>query len=142
MAIGIFSEDVSVPDFDQKLLEKTLEHLIVNEGYVSGEVNIIYCSDEHLLQMNKDYLNHDYYTDIITFDYVDDQTVSGDLFISLDRIKENASQFADSLDQELFRVMIHGVLHLCGYHDKSEEEQQTMRGKENEYLKYAGKLAD
>lgn len=140
MSIGIFSEDVSVPDFDQKLLQQTLEHLIVNEGFVSGDVNIIYCSDEHLLQMNKDYLNHDYYTDIITFDYVDDQTVSGDLFISLDRIKENASQFADNLDQELFRVMIHGVLHLCGYHDKSEEEQQTMRGKENEYLKYAGKL--
>lgn len=142
MAIGIFAEDVTVPNFDTQLLENTLEYLISEEGFVSGDVNIIYCSDEHLLQMNKDYLNHDYYTDIITFDYVDDQIVSGDLFISLDRIKENASQFADNLDQELFRVMIHGVLHLCGYHDKTDEEKHTMRDKEDKYLKYAGKLSD
>ena len=139
MALEFFAEDVEMPDFKQDQLEKVLAFLVQNENYQSGDINVVFCSDTYLLQMNKSYLNHDYFTDIITFDYVEDKIISGDLFISLDRIKENADTYADNFSQELYRVVIHGVLHLCGYKDKTESEQHEMRKKENQYLNYAGK---
>ncbi|MDA3909844.1 MAG: rRNA maturation RNase YbeY [Bacteroidales bacterium] len=140
MALEFFVEDLEMPDFNQDQLEKALTFLVQNENYQSGDINVIFCSDSYLLQMNKSYLNHDYFTDIITFDYVEDKIISGDLFISLDRIKENADKYADNFSQELYRVVIHGVLHLCGYKDKSESEKNEMHVKENQYLKHAGKI--
>ena len=102
--------------------------------YILTKFSIIFCSDEYLLEMNRTHLDHDYYTDIITFDYTDNQIVSGDLFISVDRVRENASDFNVSFQHELHRVIIHGVLHLCGYKDKSDEEEKLMRSKENNAL--------
>ena len=105
-----------------------------NEGKVLDEIALIFCSDDYLLEINQQHLGHDYYTDIVTFDYCWDNHVSGDLFISLDRVRENASDFGVGFQHELNRVIIHGVLHLCGYKDKSDEEELMMRKKENDAL--------
>ena len=133
-SIEFYFEDVNPVSIHKKLLVLQLNSLIKNELKILGEVSVIFCSDEYLLQMNKEYLDHDYYTDIITFDYVEKEVISGDLFISLDRIRENAKNFKTSLLKELYRVVFHGILHLVGYNDKTEEEQKTMREKENYYL--------
>lgn len=106
-----------------------------NEGFSIGELNYIFCDDDYLLKINQDYLQHDYLTDIITFDYVEGKTLFGDLYISIDRIKDNANEFNVTFDNELKRVMVHGVLHLMGYSDKSDESIQEMRAKEDEKLK-------
>ncbi len=111
-----------------------LENLLQNEEKKTGKIVYIFCSDEYLLEVNRKYLNHDYYTDIITFDYVKGKTVSGDIFVSLPRIFENAEMHNTSTDKELHRVLAHGLLHLSGYKDKSDEEQIIMRGKEDFYL--------
>lgn len=111
-----------------------LENLILSENKKSGEINYIFCDDEYLLKVNQDYLQHDYYTDIITFDYVKGKTISGDIFVSLPRISENASALSKDYDEEFRRVLAHGILHLCGYKDKTEEEQKEMRSKEDFYL--------
>ncbi|MDR2205635.1 MAG: rRNA maturation RNase YbeY [Flavobacteriaceae bacterium] len=111
-----------------------LKNLIVSEGKKLGEINYIFCDDEYLLKINQDYLEHDYYTDIITFDYVDGKNISGDIFVSLPRISENASLLSKNFDEELRRVLAHGILHLCGYKDLSETEQKEMRDKEDFYL--------
>jgi len=97
-------------------------------------ISVIFCSDDYLLSVNKEYLNHDYYTDIITFDYSVDTEISGDLFISIDRVKENSTEFNVPFLNELHRVLVHGVLHLCGYGDKSPVEETLMRSKEDFYL--------
>jgi probable rRNA maturation factor len=100
-----------------------------------GALTFIFCSDTYLLSINKEHLNHDYFTDIITFDYVDGDVVSGDVFISIDRVKENSKKFHSSFAEELRRVMAHGVLHLMGFSDKSDSEQERMRNEENRCLK-------
>ena len=133
-SIEFFFEDIKSVQIHEKILLLHLNSLIKNELKKTGDLSVIFCSDEYLLEMNKEYLNHDYYTDIITFDYVEGETISGDLFISLDRVKENAKKFKISVLRELYRVIFHGTLHLVGYNDKSEEEQQLMRQKENYYL--------
>ncbi len=95
----------------------------------------VFCSDEYLLGINKEYLKHDYYTDIITFNLANpEQPVEGEIYISLDRVKENAKNIGQSYNNELHRVIFHGALHLCGFKDKTKEEQATMRRKEDEYL--------
>ena len=100
-----------------------------------GDVNIIFCSDHYILDINRRYLEHDYFTDIITFDYCEGEKLSGDLFISVDTVRENALEYgAESFDQELARVMVHGLLHLIGYDDHSEADKKMMREKENYYL--------
>lgn len=99
-----------------------------------GEISIILLSDEELLKINIDYLQHDYYTDIITFDYSEGCKISGELYISVDRVKENAQKYGYRFEEELKRVIIHGILHLCGYKDKSKKEQHEMRKKEDYYL--------
>ena len=99
-----------------------------------GDIAYVFCSDEELLQMNKQYLNHHFYTDIITFDYSEKNKISGDLFISLDSIKSNAEKFGTEYVEELFRVMIHGVLHLCGLKDKLPKDKKMMRQGEEEAL--------
>ncbi len=121
-------DDLSLNDID---LTNWISKVCINENYNLGDISLIFCSDEYLLDMNRTHLDHDYYTDIITFDYTDNQIVSGDLFISIDRVRDNASDFNVSFEHELHRVIIHGVLHLCGYKDKSDDEEKLMRTKEN-----------
>lgn len=108
-----------------------LNRVAESEGYTIGELCFIFMLDEALLEINRQYLNHDYYTDIITFDYTEGKRISGDVMISVDRVKENAEEFGVSMEMELKRVMVHGVLHLMGYKDKSEDEASEMRVKEN-----------
>ena len=116
-------------------VEEWIEQLISSEEKKTGNINYIFCDDEYLLKVNQDFLNHDYYTDVITFDYVKGKTISGDIFISITRIKENAITLSDNdFERELIRVLAHGVLHLCGYKDKSEGDQKIMRAKENFYI--------
>ncbi len=112
-----------------------IKYLVNNELKTLGNLSVIFCSDAYLLDINKQYLNHDYYTDIITFDYVEESVISGDLFISIDRISENAGEFSTSIIKELYRVVFHGVLHLVGYNDKTDTEQTLMTEKENYYLR-------
>lgn len=111
-----------------------IEYLITNEGKKMGDINYIFCDDEYLLKINQDYLQHDYYTDIITFDYVKGKKISGDIFVSVTRVSENAPLLSKSFEEELHRVLAHGVLHLCGYKDKTEAEIKEMRSKEDFYL--------
>jgi len=111
-----------------------LKDIILSEGKKLGEINYIFCDDEYLLKVNQDYLQHDYYTDIITFDYVKGKTISGEIFVSLQRISDNASTLSKNYEEELRRVLAHGILHLCGYKDKTEEEEQLMRNKEDFYI--------
>lgn len=133
-SINFFFEDVKPISIHKKILSLHLKYLIKNELRNSGDLSVIFCSDDYLLQMNKDYLDHDYYTDIITFDYVEGEIISGDLFISIDRVRENAKNLEVNLIHELYRVVFHGTLHLVGYKDKTEEEAKLMRDKENYYL--------
>lgn len=104
------------------------------EGKILDEIALIFCTDDYLLEINQQHLEHDYYTDIVTFDYCWDDHISGDLFISVDRVRDNAKAFNTDFSSELNRVIIHGVLHLCGYKDKSEEDEKLMRSKEDEAL--------
>lgn len=115
-------------------LKKWIEIIILTEGKKLGEINYIFCDDEYLLKINQDFLNHDYYTDIITFDKVRGKTVSGEIFVSLQRIKDNAILLSKIYEDEKNRVIAHGILHLCGYKDKTNEEQKIMRSKEDFYL--------
>jgi rRNA maturation RNase YbeY len=136
MTICFFNEDAPFPLKRKKWLVKAqIKSLIKTENKKAGDLCFIFCSDNFLLEMNKKHLNHDYYTDVITFDYTVDNIISGDIFISVERVDENAREFGVAFDHELSRVMYHGVLHLCGYGDKSENEKQTMREKEDFYLK-------
>ncbi|MEO7987945.1 MAG: rRNA maturation RNase YbeY [Chryseolinea sp.] len=134
-SIQFFCEDVN---FKLKNSRKTISWVkdsIKAEEKTPGELNFIFCSDNHLLQMNIDYLQHNTYTDIITFDTSeDDDLISGDIFISIDRVRDNANKFKNETDDELHRVIIHGVLHLIGYSDKTTNKKSIMRGKEDAYL--------
>lgn len=132
--ISFFFEDIEEFDLSKFNVEANIEKLVANEGKMMGEVNYILCSDPYLLEMNKQYLNHDYYTDVITFDYCEDNVISGDIFISVDTVRDNAKEFDATFERELQRVMVHGVLHLCGYKDKTDEDSKVMRAKENQYL--------
>ena len=127
--------DVKKPAFLKlRELKSYLKDIIVTEGFRPGDLSLVLCTDEYLLKVNQDFLQHDYYTDIITFDYCEGNVVSGDLVISLDRIMENSQIQLTSIEEELFRVVYHGVLHLCGYGDKTEKEIIEMRAKEAFYL--------
>ncbi len=132
--IHISFEDVEAITLKRNLVKSYIRDIIIGEGYKQGEISLIFCSDHYLLEVNRNYLKHDYYTDIITFNYSSLPVISGDLFISIDRVKENAEQFAVSFLHELMRVVFHGILHMVGYDDKSDKDQEIMRIKENEYL--------
>jgi rRNA maturation RNase YbeY len=123
-----------------KLKEKTrlkawIKTVTEREKHRLGDINYIFCSDDELLEINIQHLNHNTYTDIITFDYTEGNKISSDIFISIDRVAENAKKFKVSFEEELHRVMIHGILHLCGYKDKSKADAELMRKKENGALK-------
>ncbi len=112
-----------------------VENICKSEGYNSGELNYIFCNDDYLLEINQKYLNHDDYTDIITFDYTHGKLVSGDIYISIDRLLENSRSFKVPFENELLRVMSHGILHLMGYKDKGASHIKVMRQKEEEKIK-------
>ena len=131
--IQFFFEDIDKIEIEANL-SNSLENIILSEGKKPGEINYIFCDDEYLLQVNREYLKHDFYTDVITFDYVKGKTISGDIFVSLPRIFDNAQTLSKDFESEFFRVLAHGLLHLCGYKDKTEEEIAEMRSKEDYYL--------
>lgn len=133
MAVS-FSEKCSFRLKNKLKIKRWIKQVVENYGYKLGEISYVFCSDERILEVNKQYLSHDFYTDIITFDYVEKERVSGDIFISIDRVEENAKDFNVTFQQELLRVIIHGVLHLLGFEDHNQEEQQIMRQKENEAI--------
>ena len=119
---------------NKKELKKWLGSIICQENYVEGELNFLFCKDDHLYQLNIEFLAHDTLTDILTFDYNIGTQVFADICISIDRIKDNAADHQTAVLNELHRVMAHGVLHLCGYKDATAEEKKQMRKKEDEYL--------
>jgi probable rRNA maturation factor len=118
----------------RKKIKEWVNKAIKKEGYELGELSYNFCSDEHLLQINIEHLKHDFYTDIITFELNENKTIVGDVYISIDRVKENAQQNNKTYSNELMRVIIHGALHLCGYKDKIKKEAALMREKEDYYL--------
>ncbi len=122
-------------DVDERAISSWLEKVLISEEKKLGEINYIFCDDEYLLQINQDFLNHDTYTDIISFGNGLGNIIAGDIFISLERVSENADHYDVSFVDELRRVIVHGVLHFCGYKDKTKEEEIIMRQKENEKLK-------
>ena len=132
--VNFFFEDVEILGLDPEFFISWLSDCCDSEGKSLEEVNLIFCSDEYLLQKNIEFLQHDYYTDIITFDYCQGDLIIGDLFISKDRVIDNAQTNGVSFENELNRVIVHGVLHLCGYKDKSVDEEKLMRSKEDFYL--------
>lgn len=133
MAIS-FSLETKYNLKSRTLIKKWLKQIIENKGYKLGTISYILCDDDYLLEINKQYLQHEFYTDIITFDYVEDGVINGDIFISVDRVKENAASFGVSEEEELMRVFAHGVLHLTGLKDATAEEASQMRKAENESL--------
>ena len=132
--INYFTEDIEYDIENKEKITEWILNSLKEENKISGELSFIFCSDKYLLKINKEYLKHDYYTDIITFDYSEKNQISGDIFISIDRVGENAKIYSQEKLTELLRVIIHGVLHLIGYNDKSENEQKLMTKKENYYL--------
>ena len=134
MPFLFFAEDVPLPEYNQDYMISWLSKAIKNELKNEGELCIIFCSDEYLLNYNKQYLDSDDLTDIITFDYSEDNTLSGDLFISIPRVTENASSYKLPLIKELYRVVLHGILHLSGYDDADEDSCQQIKRKEEQYL--------
>ncbi|HIB78139.1 MAG TPA: rRNA maturation RNase YbeY [Flavobacteriales bacterium] len=132
----IYFSEIDVPHrvLEKRAVRVWLEKVARGKDKVLGEISIVVCSDEYLLGVNKEHLNHDYYTDIITFDYSEGDVISGDLLISYDRVKDNARKEGVKVQSELKRVMVHGVLHLCGYKDKSKKDAAIMRSQEDEAL--------
>ena len=129
-----FNNEIEFTLDNQDNLSEWIMQTIDKEGFKVGELNYIFCSDEQLLEKNIEFLNHNTFTDIISFDYTMGKLISGDVFISIDRVTENAKSFNTSFHDELYRVMIHGILHYCGYKDKIEEDKSLMRSKEDYYL--------
>lgn len=120
---------------NEEQLSNWISRVIVSEEKKEGEINYIFCDDDYLLNLNEQYLNHDTLTDIISFDYSMGNEIHGDIFISTERVKDNAADFKVSFEEEIKRVMVHGVLHYCGYKDKTEEDEALMRSKEDEKIK-------
>lgn len=134
MAISFSTENLDFELEDKVKVKKWISEIIKAQGKKVGQIGYLFCDDAYLIEVNRTYLNHDTYTDIITFDYVVGDMISGDIMISVERVKENALQFNTSFEQELHRVIIHGVLHLLGQMDKSESEAAEMRKKEEAAL--------
>jgi len=138
--IDFVFEEIESFQFSDDSVGEWIDKSICNENKISGDLCFIFCADSYLLKINQEYLKHDFYTDVITFDYSSGDIISGDVFISIDRIKFNAKQFKVSFDYELLRVVIHGVLHLMGYKDKNAKDKFLMTSKEDEYLKKYGNV--
>lgn len=134
MAILFFNEDIKFNLTQKKLLKSWIKQVIANENKICDSINFIFTSDKFLLEINKKFLSHNYFTDIVTFNYCTDNLISGDIYISLETVKNNSIRFNVSMIEELYRVMVHGVLHLIGYNDSNELEKSRMREKEDFYL--------
>lgn len=132
--INFYNKDVKLRLNNKTQLKNWIKSCALSESKIVGEISVIFCSDEHILEINKEHLNHDYYTDIITFNYNSETNISGDLFISIDTVKDNAKALGIVFEKELYRVIIHGVLHLIGYNDKTRTQQKQIRKKEDFYL--------
>ena len=132
--INILSHGVDAPQFDLTLLTRWVEEVAADHGRRVGRLTYVFCDDEYILQTNREFLQHDYYTDIITFDYSTSRRISGDMVISLDTVRSNALQGGVGENDELCRVVIHGVLHLCGINDKGPGEREVMEQHENAAL--------
>lgn len=135
MAINFYSEDIDLPNIDFEQIKSWLHDVIGNHLKSVGNITYVFCSDNYILSINKQFLNHDYYTDIISFNYSSQRLISGDLFVSLDTVKSNSELFGSDFNIELSRVIVHGVLHLLGWDDKTDEERIVMREKENYWLR-------
>ena len=138
--VSYFFEDTPFVFKGRRFNNQWLRMVAESEVCRLGALSIIFCSDHYILDINQKYLQHDYFTDIITFDYREGNVLSGDLFISVDSVRENALEYGTTFEDELNRVMVHGVLHLAGYDDHTEEEQRIMRQKENYYLQMRASL--
>ena len=132
--ISYQTEGVRMPAIKRRAVSAWVKAVAATYGKKVGEIAYIFCDDEKILEVNREYLQHDYYTDIITFDYCEGDTISGDLFISLDTVKSNSELVGATYEQELFRVIIHGILHLCGINDKGPGEREIMEACENKAL--------
>ena len=133
--ISFLTENIKMPKLDRKAVRAWITAVAdTYEGRKVGDLSYIFCNDERILEVNKEFLGHDYYTDIITFDYSEPSKISGDMFISLDTVLSNSSKFHTSYDKELMRVIIHGVLHLCGINDKGPGERAVMEAAEEKAL--------
>ena len=140
--IDYISEEVEMPRLDRALIGRWIEEVVKRHGFTLGAVTYNFCSDERILYYNRQFVKHDYYTDVITFDYDSAGMVSGDIVISLDTVRSNAEKFGVSYDNELLRVIIHGILHLCGIDDKGPGEREIMEAHENEALKLYNTLCE
>ena len=134
MSVSFHSDRITFDVNNKRKLNSWILSCVSVHNKSCGDINVIFCDDEYLLSVNNTYLNHDYYTDIITFDYSQKDMISGDLFISISRVKENANELNIEFITELYRVIVHGVLHLLGYKDKTKLEKDEMRAKEDEMI--------
>ena len=134
MAITYQTEGIKMPDIKKREATEWIKAVAATYEKRIGEIAYIFCSDEKILEVNRQYLQHDYYTDIITFDYCEGNRLSGDLFISLETVKTNSEQFNTPYEEELHRTIIHGILHLCGINDKGPGEREIMEAAENKAL--------
>ena len=132
--ISYQSEGIKLPNIKRRETTAWIRRVAATYNKKVGDIGYIFCGDERILEVNREYLQHDYYTDIITFDYTEGDTISGDLFISLDTVKTNSEQFGTEYDEELHRTIIHGILHLCGINDKGPGEREIMEAAENRAL--------
>jgi probable rRNA maturation factor len=132
--VRYYCEDIKFLFKNKQANNRWLKMVAGSEIKTLGDISIIFCSDNYILDVNLRYLHHDYFTDVITFDYCEGDKLSGDLFISIDSVRENAVEFGTEFDEELHRVIVHGVLHLIGYDDHTPEDQKVMRAKEDYYL--------
>lgn len=128
------SEGVRMPKIKKRDTSAWIKAVAASYGRKVGEIGYLFVDDEKILEVNREYLGHDYYTDVITFDYDEDETVSGDIVISLDTVRSNAQLFGKPYEEELYRVIIHGILHLCGINDKGPGEREIMEAAENKAL--------
>lgn len=133
--IQYIAEEVKLPTIQKQKINRWIKETAAEYNRKVGEIAYIFCNDERILEINKQYLQHDYYTDIITFDYSEGNVISGDIFISVDTVKSNSDEFEVSFEKELQRILIHGILHLCGQDDKTPELRTEMTAKENIALK-------
>lgn len=134
MAVSFYTEGIEMPDINKSEIRNWVKNVAELHSKRLGPVSYIFCDDNKILEVNKQFLQHDYYTDIITFDYTEGDKISGDLFISLDTVRTNAEQFGQDYNTELHRVIIHGILHLCGINDKGPGEREIMEAEENKAL--------
>ena len=135
MAITYDSENINFPNLKRRETSAWIKKIASSYNKKVGDISYLFCNDEKILEINRQYLNHDFYTDIITFDYSEGDIISGDIFISLDTVLSNSQMYKTDYKEELYRVIIHGILHLCGLEDKQEEDSKNMREAENSAIR-------